>query len=55
MIWIALAATWWAGVGLVVGANRARVLPGPFDLLSAAVWWAFAWPGLLIVEASFGE
>lgn len=51
MIWLALAATWWAGIGLVIGANRARVLAGPTDGLGDAARWAFAWPALWIVEA----
>lgn len=55
MIWLALAATWWAGFGLVIGANRSRVLPGPTDGLSFAAWWAFAWPVLWVWEASYGE
>lgn len=52
---LAIAATWWIGIGLVVGANRARVLPGPTDGLGAAAKWAFAWPALWLVEASYGE
>lgn len=56
MIWLALGATWWAGTGLIVGANRARVMPGPTDgrLLDAALW-AFAWPILWFVEACDGQ
>lgn len=55
MILAAFIATWWAGIGLVVGANRARVLPGPSDGLSIAAWWAFAWPALWMWEMSNGE
>jgi hypothetical protein len=55
MIWLALVATWWAGVGLVVGANRSRILPGPTDGLSFAAWWALVWPALWLMEASYGE
>lgn len=55
MISLAIAATWWAGFGLVVGANRARVLPGPTDGLGEAAKWAIAWPVLWLVEASYGE
>lgn len=51
----AFIATWWAGIGLVVGANRANWGPGPTDGLSIAAWWAIAWPALWIWEASHGE
>lgn len=54
MILTAFIATWWAGVGLV-GANRARMLPGPTDGLGEAAKWAVAWPALWLVEASYGE
>lgn len=55
MILAAFIATWWAGLGLLVGVNRAHWLPGPQDGLSIAAWWAFAWPALWIVEAFYGE
>lgn len=55
MILAAFIATWWAGLGLVLGANRSRVLPGPTDGLSFAAWWAFAWPGLWLIEVFHGE
>lgn len=51
----AFIATWWAGFGIVLGANRARVLPGPTDGLPFAAWWAFAWPALWLLEALSGE
>lgn len=51
----AFVATWWAGIGLVVGANRARWLLGPTDGLPSAAAWAAAWPVLWLWEASHGE
>lgn len=46
----AIAATWWAGLGLVVGANRARTYPGPQDGLTWAALWAAVWPLLWLTE-----
>ncbi|GJE55241.1 hypothetical protein [Methylobacterium thuringiense] len=52
---IAIVATWWAGIGLVIGVNRQRVQPGPADGLRWAAAWAFAWPFLWLVESANGE
>ncbi len=48
-------ATWWVIAGLVVGANRSRVQPGPSDGLRWAAAWAFAWPILWMVESANGD
>lgn len=55
MIWLAFAATWWAGIGLVVGTNRSRWLRGPTDGLWDAALWAIAWPVLWFYEACDGD
>lgn len=47
---IAFAATWYAGLGLVIGANRARTYPGPQDGLRWATFWAAGWPLLWLTE-----
>lgn len=51
----AILATWWCGFGIVLGANRSRVQPGPFDGLIWAAAWAFGWPLLWIVEDANGR
>lgn len=51
----AILATWWAGVGLVIGANRQRVYPGPTDGLRWAGAWALGWPLLWLTEEKSRE
>lgn len=52
MITVAIAATWWAGLGLVLGVNRACTYPGPQDGLRWAAFWAAGWPLLWLTEES---
>lgn len=48
-------ATWWIIAGLVVGANRQRVYPGPTDGLRWAGAWALGWPVLWMMESANGK
>lgn len=55
MIAVALLATWWAGLGVVVGLNRAWNFPGPADAIRWAALWACAWPVLWALEEPRGR
>lgn len=46
----AILLTWWAGIGLVIGTNRAWTYPGPQDGLRWAAFWAGGWPLLWLTE-----
>lgn len=45
-----LLATWWAGVGVVVGLSQSGTYPGPQDSPVWAASWAAAWPVLWLTE-----